>query len=175
MTTPLQKAFNAVFLVAIILASLCLAGQLVIISINVILRYFFSSGISWVEEISKDVLMTTFTFLAMAIGVKLDTHINVDLFPKKTPAWVSTALEILKNVMFVGVGLFLTVYGIILCTNIKSRIASVPALPGFVQYIFIPLGGFMILADSIMKLFGLEKGDRSLDERFMGIGGNDGR
>src|SRR4030042_869826 len=81
-------------------------------SINVVLRYVFSSGISWVEEISKDVLMTAFTFLSMAIGVKLDSHINVDLFPKGTPQWVTTVLLKLKYLVLTVIGFVLFYYGI---------------------------------------------------------------
>ena len=65
----IRDVLNRIHFISAILACIFLAFQLVIISTNVIMRYFFASGISWMEEISSNVLMTAFTFLSMAIGV----------------------------------------------------------------------------------------------------------
>lgn len=165
-----RDVFNRVHFVSAILASFCLAFQLVIISVNVTLRYFFASGISWMEEISSNVLMTAFTFLSMAIGVKLDLHINVNLFPKGTPQWVTTVLLKLKHLVLTVIGFVLFYYGILLIMGIKGSIASIPSLPAFLQFILIPLAGFLILFDSIMSLFGVEKDDQYLDRIFMTAG-----
>ncbi len=171
MAAPIRKALDVVYLAGIVLASLCLAAQLVIITVNVILRYFFNSGISWVEEISKDVLMTAFTFLAMAVGVALDSHINVDLFPRWTPAWLNAALEVLKQLVVGAAGLMLAWYGVSLIRSVRGSIASVPSLPISLQYLLLPLAGFLIFCESLLNLLRVEKGGRSLDERFMAIGG----
>lgn len=170
MGARLQKAFDAVYLVGIVIASLCLAAQLVLITINVILRYFFASGISWVEEISKDVLMTAFTFLAMAIGVKLDTHISVDVLPRNAPSWLTFGLDKLKHLLLACVGLFLAAKGLSLMTLVRGSIASLPSLPITLQYVFIPFAGALILIDSLLRLIGLETRDHLLDEWFMGMG-----
>jgi len=165
-----RNIFNTIHFISAILACFCLAFQLAIISINVVLRYFFSSGISWMEEISKDVLMSAFTFLSMAIGVKLDSHINVDLFPGRTPQWLTTALLKLKYSILIIIGFVLVYYGASLILNIKARIASIPILPASLQFIMIPLAGLLIAYDSIMNLFGLEKDGHYLDQRFMSAG-----
>jgi TRAP-type C4-dicarboxylate transport system permease small subunit len=47
-----RDVFNAIHFISAILACIFLAFQLIIISANVILRYGFNSGISWMEEIS---------------------------------------------------------------------------------------------------------------------------
>jgi len=165
-----RDVFNRVHFISAILASMFLAFQLVIISTNVIMRYFFASGISWMEEISSNVLMTAFTFLSMAIGVKLDLHINVNLFPKGTPQWVTTVLLKLKHLVLAVIGFVLFYYGILLIMGIKGSIASVPSLPASLQFIVIPLAGFLILIDSFMSFFGVEKDDQYLDRIFMAAG-----
>jgi TRAP-type C4-dicarboxylate transport system permease small subunit len=165
-----RDIFNRVHFISAILASTFLAFQLIIISVNVILRFGFNSGISWMEEISKDVLMTAFTFLSMAIGVKLDLHINVNLFPKKTPQWITTALLKLKHFILVAVGFVLAYYGTLLIFGIKARIASIPILPAYLQFIMMPLAGVLIVFDSIMNLFGLETDHQYLDRKFMSAG-----
>ena len=164
------KIFNVIHLISAILASLFLEFQVVIISTNVIMRYFFASGISWMEEISCNVLMTAFTFLSMAIGVKLDLHINVNLFPRGIPQWVTTALLKLKHLVLTVIGFVLLYYGILLIMGIKGSISSIPTLPASLKFIIIPLGGFLILCDSIMSLFGIEKDDQYLDRKLMRVG-----
>jgi TRAP-type C4-dicarboxylate transport system permease small subunit len=166
----IRDIFNRIHFLSAILASICLAFQLIIISVNVILRYFFASGISWMEEISSNVLMSAFTFLSMAIGVKLDSHINVNLFPKETPQWVTTVLLKLKHLILTVIGFVLVYYGVLLIMGIKARIASIPILPAYLQFIMIPLAGLLIMYDSIMNLFGIEKEDSYLDRKFMGVG-----
>jgi TRAP-type C4-dicarboxylate transport system permease small subunit len=164
------RIFNVIHFISALLACIFLAFQVVIISVNVIMRYFFASGISWMEEISSNVLMTAFTFLSMAIGVKLDLHINVNLFPRGTPQWVTTILLKLKHLVLTVIGFVLFYYGILLIMGIKGSIASIPRLPAFLQFIMIPLAGFLIFCDSIMSLLGIEKDDPYLDRKFMTVG-----
>ena len=166
----IRNLFNVIHFISAILACIFLAFQLIIISVNVIMRYFFNSGISWTEEISTNVLMTAFTFLSMAIGVKLDSHINVNLIPKRAPQWITTVLFKLKYLVLSAIGFVLLYYGILLIMGIKGRIASIPVLPAYLQFIMIPLAGVLILYDSIMNLVGLEKDDHSLDQKFMSVG-----
>jgi len=166
----IRDVFNRIHFISAILACIFLAFQLIIISVNVTLRYGFNSGISWMEEISTNVLMTAFTFLSMAIGVKLDSHINVNLFPKGTPRWVTTVLLKLKHLVLTVIGFVLLYYGILLILGIKGSIASIPSLPASLQFIMIPLAGLLILYDSIMNLFGIGKDDQYLDRKFMRIG-----
>jgi TRAP-type C4-dicarboxylate transport system permease small subunit len=166
----IRKIFNVIHMISAILACIFLACQLIIISVNVILRYGFNSGISWMEEISTNVLMTAFTFLSMAIGVKLNSHINVNLFPKGTPQWVTTVLLKFKHLVLAVIGFVLFYYGILLIMGIKGSIASIPSLPASLQFIMIPLAGFLILCYSIMSLLGVEKHDQYLDQKFMAAG-----
>jgi len=165
-----RDIFNKIHFISAILACIFLAFQLIIISVNVILRYGFSSGISWMEEISSNVLMTAFTFLSMAIGVKLDSHINVNLIPNRAPQWITTVLLKLKYLILSVIGFVLLYYGILLIMGIKGSIASIPLLPASLQFMMIPLAGLLILYDSIMNLLGFEKEDHYLDQKFMSVG-----
>jgi TRAP-type C4-dicarboxylate transport system permease small subunit len=166
----IRDVLNRIHFVSAILASVFLAAQLVIISTNVIMRYFFASGISWMEEISSNVLMTAFTFLSMAIGVKLDSHINVNLFPRNTPLWVTTVLLKLKHLVLAVIGFVFLYYGILLIMGIRGSIASIPSLPAYLKFVLIPLAGLLILCDSILSLLGADKDDAYLDRKFMSVG-----
>ena len=165
-----RNILNRIHFASAIIASCCLAFQLVIISTNVIMRYFFASGLPWMEEISSNVLFTAFTFLSMAIGVKLDLHINVNLFPRGTPQWVTTVLLKLKHLILAIIGFVFLYYGILLIMGIKGSIASIPSLPAYLKFILIPLAGLLIFCDSVMGLFGVDKDDQYLDRKLMGVG-----
>jgi TRAP-type C4-dicarboxylate transport system permease small subunit len=182
MMKRLQKIFNFIHLAGIILAIVTLTMQLLIIAVNVILRNTYNltlfgirvqpwaSGLPWMEEMSSNVLMTAFTFLSMAIGVKLKSHINVDIIPKKAPPILHKILDKFTHVVMSLIGFVLCYFGIVLIFSLRGSIASLPVLPISLQYILLPLAGFLILVDSLMSLAGIEKEDHYLDNIFMGIG-----
>jgi len=166
----IRTIFNVIHYISALLACIFLAFQLIIISANVILRYFFNSGISWTEEISSNVLMTAFTFLSMAIGVKMDSHIHVNLIPRRAPQWITTVLLKFKHLVLSVIGFVLLYYGTSLLFMIKGSIASIPKLPAYLQFVMIPLAGVLILYDSVMNLLDLEKEDAYLDRKLMSFG-----
>ena len=166
----IRTIFNVIHYISALLACIFLAFQLIIISANVILRYFFNSGISWTEEIATNVLMTAFTFLSMAIGVKMDSHINVNLIPRRAPQWITTVLLKFKYLILSVIGFVLLYYGTSLLFMIKGSIASIPKLPAYLQFVMIPLAGVLILYDSVMNLLDLEKEDAYLDRKLMSFG-----
>jgi TRAP-type transport system small permease protein len=169
-----KRYLNKIHFISAIFACTFLGFQLIIISVNVIMRYFFSSGISWMEEISKDVLMPAFTFLSMAIGVKMDLHINVNLIPNRAPQWTTAALLKLKHLILAVIGFVLLFYGTSLIFSIKASISTLPMLPASLQFIAIPLAGLLIACDSLMGFLGMQKDDAYLDGKFMSAGESDG-
>jgi TRAP-type transport system small permease protein len=165
---------NRIHFISAVLACTFLGFQLIIISVNVIMRYFFSSGISWMEEISKDVLMPAFTFLSMAIGVKMDLHINVNIIPSRAPQWITPVLLRLKYLVLAVIGVVLVYYGVLLISGIKASISTLPMLPASLQFIAIPLAGLLIACDSLMNLLGIPKDNAYLDRKFMSAGESNG-
>ena len=67
------------------IAQIAVVIMLCTVFMNVVLRFCFNSGITWAEEIPR-LLVTLFTFLACAIGVRDHMHISVTMvytrFPK---------------------------------------------------------------------------------------------
>jgi hypothetical protein len=47
-------------------------------------------------------------------------------------------------------------------------------LPASLQFVAIPLAGFLIACDSIISLLGIQKDDAYLDGKFMSAGEKDG-
>lgn len=193
-----NKVLTNIHKAVIILGCICLAALLIIVILNVFLRVFAthaatiernypdmlytkiiiairttfmsSGGISWMEEISKDVLFTGFTFIGMAVGVKLNLHINVNIIPRKAPLWFNNILEKLKYSLLLGIGLVFFVFGLRLFLISQGYLASIPKFPIAYQYIMIPVSGLLISIDSFMNLFSLEKHDQHIDDSLMSAG-----
>jgi TRAP-type C4-dicarboxylate transport system permease small subunit len=137
------------------LAEICLAAMVVTVIITVVLRYFFSTGIAWAEEVPR-LLVGFFAFFACAMGVRDRTHISMDMvyaaFPKGGK--VRAAIEFFADLCVLASGLFMLYYG-------GLRIMKMMALPGvmpitqwpnWVRYAAVPVAGFAIIFDTILFL-----------------------
>ena len=80
-----------------------LAGLFVIISVNMIMRYFFFKPFLWAEEASK-YLFVWFGMLASIYAISQETHVRfsalVNLCSKRVQRWFSIAMDILMLITF---------------------------------------------------------------------------
>lgn len=85
-----------------ILMASCLAVMAILVFGNVILRYAFSSGITWSEEVSR-FLFVWMTFLGAIAALKENKHLNVDMFVNKLPKNIKVVVLILGQLVMLGV------------------------------------------------------------------------
>ena len=71
--------------IMLIIAQLSILAMIVIVTLTVVLRYCFSTGLSWAEEVPR-LLVTVFAFMACAIGVRDHMHVSVDAVYNRFPA-----------------------------------------------------------------------------------------
>jgi len=135
----LDKTFN----VALILAMVLLVAMVVIVFLNVVLRYGFNSGIRWSEEVSL-VIVIWFTFIAMALGVKENLHISITLLPKKLPRIINDMLNFIKYVLEMSIGGILFYYGIKLTMNGARSKLPATGLSNAINYLVVPIAAFFI-------------------------------
>jgi TRAP-type C4-dicarboxylate transport system permease small subunit len=140
------------------IAQAALLSMVVIVSMVVILRYGFSTGIGWAEEVPS-LLVTLFAFLAMAMGVRDHAHIAVNivynLFPENG--------AVRKFFLFFGdfvvllCGLVMLYYGAGRCIIMFDLDGRLPmtGLSTWWQYLPVPLAGLLISFDSILFLTGV--------------------
>jgi TRAP-type C4-dicarboxylate transport system permease small subunit len=191
-----NKVLTTIHKVVIIIGCICLATLIVIIITNVFLRIFAThaaslernhpdilytqiilaiqeilpTGIAWMEEISKDVLFTAITFIGMAVGVKLNIHINVNIIPRRAPQWLNNTLEKMKHLFLMGISIVFIFYGINLIRLVSGSLAAIPGFSIKFQYSLIPVAGVLIFIDSFMDLLSLEKNDKCIDDSLMSCG-----
>ena len=146
--------------VILTISQIALIIMLCIVFFNVILRYCFNTGIGAVDEVAR-LLVTCFTFLACAIGVRDHMHISVTMLYNRFPKGgkMRKFMDVLGDVATLLCGIFLLYYGTMYIVRLKPGFLPMTGLPTWIQYIPAPLGGFVVTFDSILFLTGLIKPD----------------
>ncbi|MFA6689443.1 MAG: TRAP transporter small permease [Sphaerochaetaceae bacterium] len=146
--------------VLLTIAQLAVIAMLVIVFANVILRFVFNTGVKWVEEV-PGLLVTLFTFIACAIGVRDHMHISVSLLYNRFPKGgrMRRFMDILVDVSTFVCGFILFYYGIQFMVKLRPGILPMTGWPTWVQYVPAPMGGFIMMFDSILFLTGVLRPD----------------
>ena len=113
------------------------------ILVNVILRYFFKSGIHWSDEMVR-YLMILLTFVGCSICVRTGTHISVDLLMAilKPESKGKRYLQYFINLVGILFSALIAFFGIqIVIRNIVNPQLS-PALqiPMYIPYLSVVIG-----------------------------------
>ncbi|MDT4763061.1 TRAP transporter small permease [Sphaerochaeta sp. PS] len=148
----LKKLLDSFFVWVLKLAMVLLVAMVVLVFLNVVLRYGFSSGVYWSEEISL-VIVIWFTFISMALGVKESLHINVDILPKKLPKAFFTTLECLRDALIVLIGGIMVFYGWKLTLNGAKSFLPATHIPNSINYLVLPVSGVFIILYASIHLY----------------------
>ncbi len=148
----LKKVLDSVFTWVLKLAMVLLVTMVILVFLNVVLRYGFNSGIHWSEEISL-VIVIWFTFIAMALGVKERLHINVDILPKKLPKGFFRALDCIRDVLIVSIGGIMIYFGWKLTLNGAKSFLPATNIPNSINYVVLPIAGVFIVLYAIVHLY----------------------
>lgn len=146
----------------LLIAEIALIAMVVIVTMTVVLRYVFSTGIGWAEEVPR-LLVTLFAFIAMAMGVRDHMHIGVNivynLFPKDGK--MRRFIVAFSDFAILLCGLFMLYFGGRRCIQMMSLPGILPMTgwSTWIQYLPIPVAGFLISFDSILFLTGVLKRD----------------
>ncbi|WP_320128374.1 TRAP transporter small permease [uncultured Sphaerochaeta sp.] len=147
-----KKILDSVFEWVLKLAMVLLLAMVVIVFLNVVLRYGFKSGIHWSEEISL-VIVIWFTFIAMALGVKENLHINVNILPRKLPKKFFLVLDVAKDLLEILIGCIMFYYGWKLTVNGARSFLPATHISNAVNYLVLPVSGVFIVAYAIVYLY----------------------
>jgi TRAP-type C4-dicarboxylate transport system permease small subunit len=147
-----KKILDSVFEWVLKLAMVLLLAMVVIVFFNVVLRYGFKSGIHWAEEISL-VIVIWFTFIAMALGVKENLHINVSILPKRLPAKFFLVLDVARDLLEVLIGGIIFYYGWKLTLNGAKSFLPATHISNAINYLVLPVSGVFIVAYSLIHSY----------------------
>lgn len=138
------------------LAVFLFASLLILLFVQVVLRYAFNTGFSWIEDFSVFCFIWI-SLLGVALGVSRKSHIAVDAITAKLPAklWrVSIILNDVLCIVFYGC----LMYSGILFTKLGAVMRSpVLKLQYSVMYIAIPIVCGLCILFLVIQLISLPR------------------
>ena len=160
--TSLAKALrnidNAVHKLILIIAEIALVIMVAIVTLNVFVRLFIPKigGIVWIEEVAF-ILISLFTFLACAMGVRDRFHIGISILYNRFAegSFGRRLLDIVSKVATLAVGCIMVWFGWQLCQKLGRFPMTNTHWPRWVQYMSMPIAGSVIVYDSILQLLGV--------------------
>ena len=116
----------------------------VVLFLQVILRYVFSASLSWAEEAAR-YLFIFFTWIGTSIAATSNQHIRFEVLFNKFPG-ARKYLELLSTFVCLCVSVFMLYYGIQLILMLLKNVALSPTMkiPMWICYSIIPLAGVLM-------------------------------
>ncbi|HUX21344.1 MAG TPA: TRAP transporter small permease subunit [Spirochaetia bacterium] len=168
MMRTLVKILNLIHIILVYFAELLLVVMVLLIFVNVVLRYVFNSGILWSDEVAL-LIAVWFSFIAMALGVKLRLHIHINvLSAAHISAGLDSLLWKLRDVVVVFVGAGLLIWGRILVGFTMRSILPATGWPAGTLYAIVPVAAVLIILDGLVHLFNIDADDVSMDDYLTG-------
>jgi len=125
--------------------------MIILVSLNVFLRYTVSSPIVWSEEISL-ALFTIMTFIGMSSAMKRNSHVGIDYFIRKLPKKISNILLKINYIIVISTLIIVFIYlGFLTAWNSST---STPVLRINYKWILLsmPIGGVLTFSHFVLGL-----------------------
>lgn len=150
------EGFNKVL---VLIASLMMAGLMIIVCVDLTLRYFFNSPLLWGTEVTE-IMLLYITFLGMAWVFKEDGHVVIDVFTSQV---TGRKRKILNGISYFLVGIVSVVliyYGFYTAFDHFKRGVFNPTVietPIALIIIVIPIGSIPLFLEVLIKFWRLLK------------------
>jgi TRAP-type mannitol/chloroaromatic compound transport system permease small subunit len=130
------------------LATLAVLALVVLVTANVIARYFFASGTVWLQELEWHLLVPIALFGA-SYALATGDHVRVDMLYERFPPWLRHAVDLLAAVVGIVVCVLMIKFSVAYVLQSVATLEGSPdpgGLPGrFVLKALIPLGFALLL------------------------------
>lgn len=125
---------------------------------NVVLRYWFKSGLVWADEFTRYCIIWV-TFIGSSLAVREGAHLAVTALLEVLKGAAKNIIIGISHIISIIFTIFLTVYG---TSNVMQAAASnqlTPSMevPIYIIYIAIPLGGVLMTFRYMQELAKLIK------------------
>ncbi|MEG0774718.1 TRAP transporter small permease [Clostridium sp.] len=129
----MNNALNKLFKSIEVLMAIMLGGMIVLVFMNVILRYFFNSGITWSEEMAR-YLFLWLTFIGAIGAMRDNAHLGVDTIIKRLKPKTQKVVYIFGQLITLAIMIMLAQGSFNLTLiNLDSK-ASATNLPMYLVY-----------------------------------------
>lgn len=133
-------------------ASAILLTLTVMIFVNVVLRYFFNSGITLTEELGR-LLFVWLVFSGAILAAGSDSHVRVDMFVRKLPKVPRDIVATICDLIMIYCCYLITTGGWTRTTRNMKNLMAVSGLPQGWFFLAGTLAGFFIGLILIVRIF----------------------
>lgn len=157
----LFKKFNK-FEEMVLVSSLVL--NVIIVFMQVVMRYFFNTSITWSEELSRYIFIWQ-VWLGSSIAFADNQHIRVDLiFSIFKSENSQKVLHLINNIIWFSFNLFLVYVGVKLLGSMHARnaLSSGMRLPLIYVYAALPVSSFILAIRILLDSIDLISGEKNL-------------
>jgi len=153
--TILKKAYAFIDALFEKFTLLSLVALVLVVTLQVITRYFFNFVFFWSEEITL-LLLVWFGFMGIAIGFREYIHLGIDSFTNLFPKMFNKILDKIIIVSAFAFGMYLVVQGGQFTVMTLDSTLPATKLPASITYLTMPVTGIMICLYAILHLFNID-------------------
>ncbi|HUG59902.1 MAG TPA: TRAP transporter small permease [Candidimonas sp.] len=139
------------------IAALMMFVIMMLVVVDVVLRYFFNSPLAWSYELISLYLMVGLFFFALSDGLSCNAHVAVDLLQNKmsvrTRHFVEMIGYICASVVFAGI-VYMSVQRTWVSYSEHDVIAGSIAWPTWLSNIAVPIGSGVMLLRMVFRVIG---------------------
>jgi TRAP-type C4-dicarboxylate transport system permease small subunit len=147
-----KKIINLICAVFEVIAALSLGAMLVVVAIQVVLRYFFNNAPGWSEELARQ-FMILFCFIAMALGVRDKIHIALTIITDRLLKKIKLPLELLGKVLICIMGIMMSINMGPYFTKLKDNRLPGTGIPVGYEYFFPTAVGVLIALIAVYQIY----------------------
>lgn len=159
MKTFIDKLFNGIQ----ILLGVMLAVMIALVFFNVILRFFFNSGLVWSEEVSRYVFVYVI-YLGAIVAMKENSHLGVDTFIKNAPEKLKWLLFVIGRIIIIVVMAILFKGSLAMVVQSHTAKAAATGLPLSVVYGIGLLTGAAIILIALLNIIDVIRDPKSIHQ-----------
>ncbi len=147
----MKKAIDRIFEVVNWVSTISLMIMVVLVFLNVVLRYLFDSGLPWSEEASR-IAFVWVVFLGIVIANRDDSHLRVDVVASKLHGLPKKITKITQGLITLLVLISVLIGGIKLMMLTHAQALPATGLPTSIIYI-AGVGACLVLLVTIVLSF----------------------
>ncbi len=141
------KFLNAILTTMI---TIFLSSMVILVFLNVVLRYGFNSGITWSEEMAR-YLFVWIVFLGTIVAFKDKAHLGVDLFIGSLKPKLQKGLYVLNNLVIIGLMVIVINGGMKMMVINSNSYGPATGIPLSVLFFAGTLAAFVMILMSITQ------------------------
>jgi TRAP-type C4-dicarboxylate transport system permease small subunit len=147
-----KKIVNGICIVFEIIAALSLAAMLVVVTIQVVMRYVFNNAPGWSEELARQ-FMILFCFIALALGVRDKIHIALTVIADGLFKRIRLPLEITGKILVIVLGIMMCINMGPYFTKLKYNRLPGTGIPVGWEYLFPTAVGVLIALIAVYQVY----------------------